>query len=88
MAKKTMLGNKHKKAMKSHFLYSISIGEGVEWIFLIRISSMPWPYFSVNSRIFVTGTSRYQMFSVDSVDWRGNADVTYKGPLLALTGNW
>jgi hypothetical protein len=36
---------------------------------------LSWQYFNVN-------------VNVDSDDWTGGADMTYSGPVLAITGNW
>ena len=36
---------------------------------------LSWQYFNLN-------------VNVDSDDWTGGADMTYSGPVLAITGNW
>ena len=36
---------------------------------------LSWQYFNLN-------------LSVDSDDWTGGADISYSGPILAVTGNW
>jgi hypothetical protein len=36
---------------------------------------LSWQYFNLD-------------VSVDSDDWTGGADMTYSGPVLAITGNW
>lgn len=36
---------------------------------------LSWQYFNVN-------------VGVDSVDWTGDADLTYSGPVLGITGTW
>jgi hypothetical protein len=36
---------------------------------------LSWQYFNLNLK-------------VDKSDWRGKADMTYSGPVLAITGNW
>jgi hypothetical protein len=37
--------------------------------------ALTWQYFNLNVK-------------VDSDDWTGGADMTYSGPVLAITGNW
>ncbi len=36
---------------------------------------LSWQYFNLNLK-------------VDKSDWKGKADMTYSGPVLAITGNW
>ncbi len=36
---------------------------------------LSWQYFNLNLK-------------VDKSDWKGEADMTYSGPVLAITGNW
>ena len=36
---------------------------------------LSWQYFNLNLK-------------VDKSDWKGQADMTYSGPVLAITGNW
>jgi hypothetical protein len=65
---------------------SANIGDydGTLWNFNAGVSyqawrhvgfDLSWQYFNLN-------------FKVDKSDWKGGADMTYSGPILAITGNW
>ena len=49
---------------------------GVNWQAFEHVGfDLSWQYFNLN-------------VNVDSDDWTGGADMTYSGPVLAITGNW
>jgi hypothetical protein len=49
---------------------------GVNWQAFDHVGfDLSWQYFNLN-------------VSVDSDDWTGGADMSYSGPVLAITGNW
>ena len=49
---------------------------GVNWQAFDHIGfDLSWQYFNLN-------------VDVDSDDWTGGADMTYSGPVIAITGNW
>lgn len=49
---------------------------GVNWQAFEHVGfDLSWQYFNLN-------------VNVDSDDWTGGADMSYSGPVLAITGNW
>jgi len=53
-----------------------NMNAGVNWQAFEHVGfDLSWQYFTLD-------------VSVDSDDWAGGADMTYSGPVIAITGNW